>query len=99
MTPTADRMLLRGRILNFTAEPADASDTGAYDYIEDGGLLMSGGRIEATRAQSGSVRHFLLRPRKGGGPIRKRQKYPREVKNVEVNDACSVTFLAWSMNS
>ena len=47
MTPTADRMLLRGRILNFTAEPADASDTGAYDYIEDGGLLMSGGRIEA----------------------------------------------------
>ena len=47
MTPTADRMLLRGRILNFTAEPADATDTDAFDYIEDGGLLMSGGKIES----------------------------------------------------
>lgn len=47
MTQTADRTLLRGRILNFTAEPTDETDTDAYTYIEDGGLLMSGGKIEA----------------------------------------------------
>jgi guanine deaminase len=40
--------LLRGRILTFTAEPQDEADTSAYRYIEDGALLIDGGRIIAS---------------------------------------------------
>jgi len=39
--------LIRGRILSFTAEPQGPDDTAAYRYIEDGALLVSGGRIAA----------------------------------------------------
>ncbi len=41
------RRLLRGRILSFNREPVHADDTGSFTYIEDGGVLMSGGLIEA----------------------------------------------------
>ena len=47
MTQQATRTLLRGRILDFTASPRDEADTGAYDCLEDGAILMAGGRIEA----------------------------------------------------
>ncbi|MHA7772545.1 guanine deaminase [Roseibium sp. M-1] len=42
-TPT----LLRGRLLTFSAAPEGPEDTGAYTYIEDGALLIEGGRIAA----------------------------------------------------
>lgn len=41
------RILLRGRILTFVAEPQGPDDTDAYRYVEDGALLLVGGRIEA----------------------------------------------------
>lgn len=41
------RRLLRGRILTFHREPTGPSDTDAFDYIEDGALLIGGGLIEA----------------------------------------------------
>ena len=39
----SDRLMLRGRILTFNAEPFGAEDTSAYDYIEDGALLIENG--------------------------------------------------------
>lgn len=39
--------LLRGRVLSFNAEPQGAGDTAAYDYIEDGAILLDQGRIVA----------------------------------------------------
>ncbi|SFG93333.1 guanine deaminase [Palleronia marisminoris] len=39
--------LLRGRLLTFHREPADATDTDAYTYIEDAGLLIEDGVIAA----------------------------------------------------
>ncbi|MCL3883180.1 guanine deaminase [Marivita sp. GX14005] len=42
--------LLRGRILTFHREPEAPDDTGAFDYIEDGALLIEGGRIAASGA-------------------------------------------------
>lgn len=42
------RKLLRGRLLTFNSEPTDAEDTGSFTYIEDGGVLLSGGMIEVT---------------------------------------------------
>jgi len=39
--------LLRGRLLSFRREPEDLGDTGAYLYIEDGGLLIEDGLIAA----------------------------------------------------
>ncbi len=45
MTPK--QTLLRGRVLDFSAEPQDPEDTGAYDYIEDGALLVADGMILA----------------------------------------------------
>lgn len=41
------RKLLRGRVLNFIAEPQGPDDTGAFTYIEDGAVILSGGLIEA----------------------------------------------------
>jgi guanine deaminase len=37
--------LHRGRLLWFDSEPADADDTGAYTYIEDGGLIAEDGKV------------------------------------------------------
>ena len=39
--------ILRGRILNFTAEPMGPEDTDCFDYIEDGALLVQNGCIES----------------------------------------------------
>ncbi|SLN55935.1 Guanine deaminase [Roseovarius albus] len=38
--------LLRGRFLTFHREPENGDDTGAYTYIEDGGVLIRDGLIE-----------------------------------------------------
>ena len=38
-------MLIRGRVLSFHADPAEVED--AFTYIEDGALLVDGGRIAA----------------------------------------------------
>lgn len=48
MTQTPNRVLLRGRILDFQAEPQDHRDTDAYTYHEDGAILIRDGLIEAT---------------------------------------------------
>ena len=41
----SDRLLLRGRLLTFSAEPQSPDDTSAFDYIEDGALLIVNGLI------------------------------------------------------
>src|SRR5690606_30114038 len=41
------RLLLRGRILTFLAEPKAADDHASYRYEEDGAVLLEGGRIIA----------------------------------------------------
>ena len=40
-------LLLRGRLLSFNRAPLSIDDTASYLYIEDGGLLISGGKIAA----------------------------------------------------
>ncbi|MGR3465238.1 guanine deaminase [Limimaricola sp.] len=40
------RKILRARLLSFRADPAEAGDD-AHDYVEDGALIVSEGRIEA----------------------------------------------------
>ncbi|MEY8099267.1 guanine deaminase [Falsihalocynthiibacter sp. S25ZX9] len=45
---TTKHLLLRGRILTFTAEPSAPEDTDAYTYIEDGALLIADGMITAS---------------------------------------------------
>ncbi|WBU53749.1 guanine deaminase [Paracoccus sp. SCSIO 75233] len=47
MTRTSRQTLLRGRILDFHAEPVDETDRDAYSYIEDGAILMADGLIVA----------------------------------------------------
>ncbi|ASP20245.1 guanine deaminase [Antarctobacter heliothermus] len=47
MTQTPSRVLLRGRILDFKAEPQDDRDTDAFTYHEDGAILIKDGLIEA----------------------------------------------------
>ena len=42
-----NRKILRGRVLSFTRQPEGADDHGAYTYIEDGGILVSDGKIDA----------------------------------------------------
>lgn len=49
---TTGTKILRGRVLNFTAEPTGPEDTAAYNYIEDGALLLSGGIIIASAEYS-----------------------------------------------
>ncbi len=39
--------LLRGRVLDFVAEPQSIDDSSAYRYFEDGAVLLSGGKIAA----------------------------------------------------
>jgi guanine deaminase len=41
------RTLLRGRVLDFLAEPQGPGDTAAYRYLEDGAILVADGLIEA----------------------------------------------------
>ena len=41
------KKLLRGRILTFKREPLAPDDVEAFDYIEDGALLIASGKIEA----------------------------------------------------
>ena len=45
---TSKQLLLRGRILSFTAEPQGPDDADAYRYIEDGALLIADGIIVAS---------------------------------------------------
>ncbi len=40
--------LLRGRLLTFHSEPADADDTDAFTYLEDGAVLIRNGLIVAS---------------------------------------------------
>ncbi|KQZ95459.1 guanine deaminase [Rhizobium sp. Root564] len=40
-------LLLRGRLLSFKRAPLSIDDTASYRYIEDGGLLVSEGKIAA----------------------------------------------------
>ncbi len=65
--------LLRGRVLNFVAEPQGPEDVGSFQYLEDGAILISDGRIIAmgshadvvAKAQSAEVvdhRPHLLMP-------------------------------------
>ena len=44
------KKLLRGRILTFKREPLAPDDVEAFDYIEDGALLIGAGKIEAVGA-------------------------------------------------
>jgi len=45
--------LLRGRMLTFHREPTDPDDIDAYSYVQDGGVLMQGGRITASGDYAG----------------------------------------------
>ncbi|MCV6824536.1 MULTISPECIES: guanine deaminase [Halocynthiibacter] len=45
MSKPPSQKLLRGRVLDFNAEPQDATDTSAYTYLTDGAILIEGGRI------------------------------------------------------
>ncbi|MEE4012210.1 guanine deaminase [Roseibium sp. FZY0029] len=47
--------ILRGRLLSFSAAPKGPDDTEAYTYIEDGALLIDGGRI----AECGSFQEVV----------------------------------------
>ena len=40
--------ILRGRLLNFRARPDGPDDTGAYNYVENGAVLIRDGRIVAS---------------------------------------------------
>jgi len=44
---TSKHLLLRGRLLSFTAEPEGPEDRDSYVYVEDGALLLADGRILA----------------------------------------------------
>lgn len=41
----ADVTVLRGRVLSFVAEPQGPNDAASYRYIEDGAVVIAGGRI------------------------------------------------------
>jgi len=41
----ADVTVLRGRVLSFVAEPQGLNDAASYRYIEDGAVVIAGGRI------------------------------------------------------
>jgi len=51
------RKLLRGRLLTFHREPQGPNDTAAFDYIEDGALIVVNGLIEAAGLYSGLIRN------------------------------------------
>ena len=70
MTATPQKKLLRGRVLSFTAEPLDHRDTDAYRYIEDGALLIEGGRIAAMGAYED------VAPQAAGVPVADHRRSP-----------------------
>lgn len=41
----SDVKVLRGRVLSFTGEPDSIDDTSSYRYIEDGAVVIGGGKI------------------------------------------------------
>lgn len=45
--PPEGRILIRGRVLSFKRRPLAAGDSGAYTYIEDGLIVVEGGRVIA----------------------------------------------------
>jgi guanine deaminase len=46
VSPTAaDVTVLRGRVLSFVAEPRELNDAASYRYIEDGAVVIAGGKI------------------------------------------------------
>ena len=47
--PSSDRIVVRGTLVDYVADPGDvvADDPGARRHIDDGVLVVSGGRIEA----------------------------------------------------
>ncbi|MBO9396234.1 guanine deaminase [Shimia sp. R9_2] len=47
--------LLRGRVLNFVAEPQWPEDVASFQYLEDGAILISDGRIIAMGAHADVV--------------------------------------------
>ncbi|MFV0293176.1 MAG: guanine deaminase [Paracoccus sp. (in: a-proteobacteria)] len=55
MTQTQRQTLLRGRILDFSAEPQDDEDYGAFSYIQDGAILIVDGVIVARGGFDGVV--------------------------------------------
>jgi len=62
------RKLLRGRVLSFRSEPQTPDDTQSFDYIEDGALIISDGKIEAVgpyanmRLQASGAKEIDHRP-------------------------------------
>lgn len=53
MTPDTGDILLRGRVLRFVRAPEGARDSGAYEYFEDGAILVTGGRVAAVGDHAG----------------------------------------------
>jgi len=49
--------LLRGRVLNFKAEPQGPEDTDAFEYFEDGALLIADGLIKAVGEHADLAAH------------------------------------------
>jgi guanine deaminase len=47
MGETAERRLIRGRVLSFRRRPEGVGDAGSYDYRTDGLVVVEGGRILA----------------------------------------------------
>ncbi len=56
----ANARVIRGRVLTFTDDPATAGSA-AYDYFEDGGVLVANGRVEA----AGAARDIFARAPEG----------------------------------
>ncbi|MEQ1770279.1 MAG: guanine deaminase [Devosia sp.] len=46
MSAPAESVVLRGRVLTFTDEPQGADDKSSYRYIEDGAVVIAGGKIQ-----------------------------------------------------
>ena len=53
--------ILRGRVLTFVSEPSGPTDHESYRYIEDGALLVDGGKIVSVGAWSDALK--LVAPR------------------------------------
>lgn len=51
-----EKLLLRGRILSFTAEPKGPDDHDAYLYLEDGAILVADGLIQSVGAYEALIK-------------------------------------------